>query len=255
MGWSPAAQPSRWPTISASAHGRSRCTAPVCWRDSGPTLLPKRSSWPCWRGCRQPILRPTPLIASGVPALRAGCRNRRSILSRRNARAILPAYSHTDNLVSPVVRNENGRSVPAAILLEFLGNNNGMRRGVIGRRKNRSRFVRIPAESGLAIIRSERRALYRRPGSQRTRAACALADRSEFDVRQGSDQPVASFSVDGRDPEAAVILEQLLLGIMVVAVTLLLLPFLLVMAGVGAAKLLWFVGSAAGLGGLPFLVR
>jgi len=32
-----------------------------------------------------------------------------------------------------------------------------------------------------------------------------------------------------------VILEQLLLGIMVVAVTLLLLPFLLVMAGVGAA--------------------
>ena len=36
------------------------------------------------------------------------------------------------------------------------------------------------------------------------------------------------------------ILEQLLLGIMVVAVTLLLLPFLLVMAGVGAAMLLWF---------------
>jgi hypothetical protein len=36
-----------------------------------------------------------------------------------------------------------------------------------------------------------------------------------------------------------VILEQLLLGIMVVAVTLMLLPFLLVMAGVGAAMLLW----------------
>ena len=47
--------------------------------------------------------------------------------------------------MSPGVRNENGRSVPAAILREFLGNNNGMRHGVIGRRKNRSRFVRIPA--------------------------------------------------------------------------------------------------------------
>ena len=23
--------------------------APVCWRDSGPTLLPKRPGWPCWR--------------------------------------------------------------------------------------------------------------------------------------------------------------------------------------------------------------
>src|ERR1700730_4096575 len=132
MGWSPGARPSGWPTISASAHGRSRCTAPVCWRDSGPTLLPRRSGWPCWRGCRQPILRPTPLIASRVPAPLAGCRNRRSILSRRNARAILPAYSHADNLVSPVVRNENGRSVPAAILREFLGNNNGMRCAVVG---------------------------------------------------------------------------------------------------------------------------
>ena len=109
-------------------------------------------------------------------------------------------------------------------------------------------------EIGLAIIRSERRALYCRPGSQRTRAACALTDRSEFDVRQGRDQPVASFSVDGRDPEVAVILEQLLLGIMVVAVTLLLLPFLLVMAGVGAAMLLWFVVSAAVLGALIFWV-
>jgi hypothetical protein len=49
-----------------------------------------------------------------------------------------------------------------------------------------------------------------------------------------------------------VILEQLLLGIMVVAVTLLLLPFLLVMAGVGAAMLLWFVASAAVLGALVF---
>ncbi len=48
------------------------------------------------------------------------------------------------------------------------------------------------------------------------------------------------------------ILEQLLLGIMVVAVTVLLLPFLLVMAGVGAAMLLWFVASAAVLGALIF---
>src|ERR1700709_1447446 len=56
------------------------------------------------------------------------------------------------------------------------------------------------------------------------------------------------------NPEVAVILEQLLLGIMVVAVVLLLLPFLLVMAGVGAAKLLWFVVSAAVLRALIFWV-
>jgi hypothetical protein len=54
------------------------------------------------------------------------------------------------------------------------------------------------------------------------------------------------------NPEVAVILEQLLLGIMVVAFVLLLLPFLLVMAGVGAAMLLWFVASAAVLGALVF---
>ena len=48
-----------------------------------------------------------------------------------------------------------------------------------------------------------------------------------------------------------VILDQLLFGIMVVAVVLLL-PFLLVMAGVGAAMLLWFVISAAVLGALVF---
>ena len=47
------------------------------------------------------------------------------------------------------------------------------------------------------------------------------------------------------------ILDQLLFGIMVVAVVLLL-PFLLVMAGVGAAMLLWFVISAAVLGALVF---
>ena len=50
------------------------------------------------------------------------------------------------------------------------------------------------------------------------------------------------------------IFEQLLLGIMVVAVTLLLLPFLLVLAGVGAAMLLWFVVSVAVLGALIFWV-
>jgi hypothetical protein len=54
------------------------------------------------------------------------------------------------------------------------------------------------------------------------------------------------------NPEGAVILDQLLFGIMVVAVVLLLLPFLLVMAGVGAAMLLWFVISAAVLGALVF---
>jgi hypothetical protein len=48
-----------------------------------------------------------------------------------------------------------------------------------------------------------------------------------------------------------VILDQLLFGIMVAAVVLLL-PFLLVMAGVGAAMLLWFVISAAVLGTLVF---
>jgi hypothetical protein len=49
-----------------------------------------------------------------------------------------------------------------------------------------------------------------------------------------------------------VILEQLLLGILVVALVVLLLPFLLMMAGVGAAMLLWFVASAAVLGALVF---
>jgi hypothetical protein len=49
-----------------------------------------------------------------------------------------------------------------------------------------------------------------------------------------------------------VILEQLMLGIVVLAVVLLLLPFLLVMAGIGAAMLLWVVASAAVLGALAF---
>ncbi|MDB5609548.1 MAG: hypothetical protein JWP25_6448 [Bradyrhizobium sp.] len=49
-----------------------------------------------------------------------------------------------------------------------------------------------------------------------------------------------------------VILDQMLLGIMVVAAVLLLLPFFLVMAGVGAAMLLWFIASAAVLGALVF---
>ena len=48
------------------------------------------------------------------------------------------------------------------------------------------------------------------------------------------------------------ILGELTLGILVVAVVVLLLPFLLVMAGVGAAMLIWFVVSAAVLGALIF---
>ena len=48
------------------------------------------------------------------------------------------------------------------------------------------------------------------------------------------------------------ILEQLMLGIVVLAVVLLLLPFLLVMAGIGAAMLLWVVASAGVLGALVF---
>lgn len=49
-----------------------------------------------------------------------------------------------------------------------------------------------------------------------------------------------------------VLLEQLLLGILVVGVVVLVLPFLLVMAGLGAAMLFWFVVSAAALGALAF---
>ena len=48
------------------------------------------------------------------------------------------------------------------------------------------------------------------------------------------------------------ILAELIFGILVVAVVVLLLPFLLVMAGVGAAMLLWFMASAAVLGALMF---
>jgi hypothetical protein len=54
------------------------------------------------------------------------------------------------------------------------------------------------------------------------------------------------------NPENAVILEQLMLGVAVVVVVVLLLPFVLVMAGIGAAVLLWCVGSAAILGVLVF---
>jgi membrane protein implicated in regulation of membrane protease activity len=49
-----------------------------------------------------------------------------------------------------------------------------------------------------------------------------------------------------------VILAELIFGILVVVVVVLLLPFLLVMAGVGAAMLLWFMASAAVLGALMF---
>ena len=48
------------------------------------------------------------------------------------------------------------------------------------------------------------------------------------------------------------ILEQLMLGVAVVVVVVLLSSFLLVMAGIGAAVLLWCVASAAILGVLVF---
>jgi len=48
------------------------------------------------------------------------------------------------------------------------------------------------------------------------------------------------------------ILEQLVFGILVVAVVVLLLPFLLVMAGVAAATLFWFAAFAALLGAWVF---
>jgi hypothetical protein len=48
------------------------------------------------------------------------------------------------------------------------------------------------------------------------------------------------------------ILEQLIFGILVVAVVVLLLPFLLVMAGVAAATLFWFAAFAALLGAWVF---
>jgi hypothetical protein len=48
------------------------------------------------------------------------------------------------------------------------------------------------------------------------------------------------------------ILEQLMFGILVVAVVVLLLPFLLVMAGVAAATLFWFAAFAALLGAWVF---
>ncbi len=50
------------------------------------------------------------------------------------------------------------------------------------------------------------------------------------------------------------ILEKLLLGVAVAALVLLLLPFVVVMAGFGAAMLLWFVASAAILGVVVFWV-
>jgi hypothetical protein len=49
-----------------------------------------------------------------------------------------------------------------------------------------------------------------------------------------------------------VILEQVIVGVLMAVSVLLLLPFLLVMAGVGAAMLLWFAASAAVVGTLMF---
>ena len=86
-------------------------------------------------------------------------------------------------------------------------------------------------------------AIGRSPHSQ---SSDGLGSGREFAV------PCAATLSISANPEVVVILEQLLLGIMVVALVLLLLPFLLVMAGVGAAMLLWFVASAAVLGALVF---
>jgi hypothetical protein len=57
----------------------------------------------------------------------------------------VPADSHTAYFLSPVIRDENGGSMPAAILREFVGKNQSVRCGVFGGGKNGSRFVRIPA--------------------------------------------------------------------------------------------------------------
>jgi hypothetical protein len=46
--------------------------------------------------------------------------------------ATLPANSHAGNFLSPLIRHENGGSVPALILCKFLGNNESMRSGFVG---------------------------------------------------------------------------------------------------------------------------
>ena len=57
----------------------------------------------------------------------------------------VPVYSHTDDFLSPVIRNENGGSMPAAVLCEFSRNHDSMRCGVFGGGKNRPGLVRVPA--------------------------------------------------------------------------------------------------------------
>jgi hypothetical protein len=73
--------------------------------------------------------------------------------------------------------------------------------------------------------------------------------RGETDVRRN---PPMEVKLEIEAMLEQVILDQMLLGIIVVNLVLLLLPFLLMMAGVGAAMLLWFVTSAAVLGALAF---
>ena len=105
--------------------------------------------------------------------------------------------------------------------------------------------------------------------------ACFLAPaaRPEFDGRQGRDERAAAWStVIGRvrnlpfvlaaasidlNSEIAVIpeqavLDQLLLGMIVLTVAVFLLPLLLVIAGVGAVILRWLPAAAAVLGALVF---
>jgi hypothetical protein len=61
------------------------------------------------------------------------------------------ADRHTDNLLSPVVCHEDGGSMPALIWRKFLGNNERMRRGAVGSRKDGPGFVRI----SLAVLNVE----------------------------------------------------------------------------------------------------
>src|SRR6202163_4493025 len=63
-------------------------------------------------------------------------------------------------------------------------------------RRKASGALRTVPQSGLAVVRSERRALYRRSGPQRACTACPLANLSEYDVRQGRDEAVAALLVD-----------------------------------------------------------
>jgi hypothetical protein len=69
----------------------------------------------------------------------------------------LPADPHTDNFLSPVIRNENGESMPAAILREFLGNNESMLR----RRRNLKKPIPFRPGTGYRCQRESKTGLVR----------------------------------------------------------------------------------------------